>query len=156
MLERKSGVVMSVSSSVATMTLPCMSAYAASKASISKFHEGLIAELEGTGVHSFAVHPGTVETEIGGTPDAINQKSMEHPALQQFLSWILSPDLKRQNVQLPADTMVALAAEERCKALQGLHINVNEDLEAVLKEAEKEGRGRIGSERLYLVTIATL
>ncbi len=156
MYERKSGIVMSVSSAVATMTLPCMSAYAASKAAISKFHESLIGELDGTGILSFAVHPGTVLTEIANPTDAINPKSMDNPALQQFLAYIMGPDLKRQTEQLPADTMVALAADERCKSLQGLHINANEDLEAVLKEAEKEGRGRIGAERLYLVTVPTL
>lgn len=156
MLERKTGILLTVSSAVATLTLPVMSAYASSKASISKFHEGLISELEGTGVLSFAVHPGTIETEIGTPQDAINPVSLEHPATKQFLAYILSGDLKRQTVELPADFMVALAADGRYRALQGLHLNATEDLEPVLKEAEKEGRGRIGTDRLYLVNIATL
>ena len=147
---------MTVSSGAVAMTLPMMSAYAASKASISKFHEGLITELEGTGVFSLAVHPGTVSTELGDPTDAINPVALEHPALKQFLAYFMSPDLRRQSVELPADFMVALAADERCKALQGMHVNATEELEPVLEEAEKEGRGRIGSDRLYLVTVPPL
>ncbi|KAK5168176.1 uncharacterized protein LTR77_006744 [Saxophila tyrrhenica] len=156
MMERKTGVLMTVSSAVATLTLPAMTAYSSSKAAISKFHEGLIQELDGTGVLSLAVHPGMVETEVANPVDAINKTSLEHPIVQGFMAYYTDPNLKRQTMELPVDTMVALAADERCKALQGLHINVTEDLEAVVKEAEREGRGRIGTDRLYLVTVPTL
>ncbi|EME79064.1 uncharacterized protein MYCFIDRAFT_6125, partial [Pseudocercospora fijiensis CIRAD86] len=64
MIERKSGAVISVSSVVATWPSPIQTAYASSKAAISKFHESLAAELEGTGVLSFALNPGSVESEL--------------------------------------------------------------------------------------------
>lgn len=155
MIERKSGIVMSVSSSVATMALPVMTAYASSKAAISKFHESLGPELEGTGVLSFAVHPGMVATELGKPDDAINKSAMGHPAVKKFMEAI-GGNVKRQDIAVPADTIVALAAEPRCKVLTGKHVNSDQDLEGVLKEAEMEGMGRIGKERLYVVNIGAL
>ena len=61
-----------------------------------------------------------------------------------------------QSPELPADFMVALACEPRCKVLHGKHLDAVQDLEPVLQEAEKEGGGRIGKERLYLVNIGEL
>ena len=40
--------------------------------------------------------------------------------------------------------------------LHGRHINSDQNLEAVLIEAEKEGKGRVGKEDLYLVRIGAL
>lgn len=156
MVQRKSGVVMSVSSSVATLDLPTMSAYSSSKAAISKFHDSIVPELEDTGVLSFAVHPGIVESEIGVSEHAINRASMDHPAVQKFIAMITTGDQKRQTAELSADTMVALVADERCKVLNGRHINADQNLEPVVVEAEKDGMGRIGKERLYLVNIGSL
>ena len=61
-----------------------------------------------------------------------------------------------QTPELSANTMVAVAAEPRCQVLHGRHINSDQNLEAVLNEAEKEGKGRVGKEDLYLVRIGAL
>ncbi len=153
---KQGGVVMSVSSSVATMNLPAMTAYASSKAAISKFHELLTHELEETGVLSFAVHPGLVDTELAMPEDALNKASMEHSAVKKFMTHIYDPNVRRQAPELSADTCVALAAEPRCAVLSGRHVNADQDLEGVVQEAEKEGKGRIGKEDLYLVRIGAL
>ena len=156
MLERKSGIVMSVSSGVATMALPTMSAYCSSKAAISKVHEAIVPELEGTGVLSFALHPGQVPSELGQVDNAINKAAMEHFAVKEFIAGVTDPNVKHQTPQLPANTLVALAVDPRAKFLSGRHVNSDNDLEAVLKEAEKEGKGKIGAEDLYLVRIRPL
>ncbi|EME83871.1 uncharacterized protein MYCFIDRAFT_101118, partial [Pseudocercospora fijiensis CIRAD86] len=71
MKARKTGIIMTVSSAVASMALPCMSAYASSKAAISKFHESITPELAGSGILSFAVNPGMVGgTELGSATNA--------------------------------------------------------------------------------------
>lgn len=155
MIERGSGVVMTTSSQVATLALPVMTAYASSKAAISKFHESLMPELDGTGVLSFAVNPGIVATELGKPADAINRSAIEHPAMQAFLGMASGPR-KSHSPQCCADIMVALAADERCKVLHGHHLNADQELEPVLVEAEKSEKGRIGKERLYLVNIGEL
>ena len=156
MLERNTGVLLSTGSAVATMSLPVMSAYSSSKAAISKFHESLSVELEGTDILSFAVHPGMVKTELGSAENAINKQHIQHPAMQSFLGMVSKSDIKRQDPELCADTMVALAADPRYKVLNGRHINATQELPPVAEEAEKEGKGRLGSERLYLITIPTL
>ena len=155
MIERKAGHVITISSNVATMALPCMAAYTSSKAAISKFHESLQPEIEGTGVYTFALNPGLVKSELASPGDAINKDAMEHPAMQAFLGHIGSAT-EYQAAELSAQTTVALAAEPRCQVLTGHHVNCEQDLEAVVQEAEKEGKGRIGKERLYYVNIGFL
>jgi short-subunit dehydrogenase len=155
MVERGSGVVMSTSSQVASLALPVMTAYASSKAAISKFHESLTPELHGTGVLSFAVNPGIVPTELGKADNAINRSAIEHPAMQAFIGMAQGPR-KSHSPECCADLMVTLAAEERCKVLRGHHLNADQELEPVLVEAEKPDKGRIGKDRLYLVNMGEL
>ena len=155
MQERKTGYVVSVSSSVATMALPAMTAYASSKAAISKFHQSLVPELDGTGITSLALHPGVVQTNLGQGENGLNKSSMEHPAVKAFLAG-MDPNFKRQTPELAGDLLVALTADERFKKLSGKHLNVEQDLEAVITEAEKEDGGRIEREQLYRVNIGAL
>lgn len=152
MVERGSGVVLSVSSGVASMGLPVMTAYASSKAAISKFHESLSYELKDTGVFSYAMCPGMVQTELGKPEDAINKTALEHPAMKAFLSSI-GGNVKRGKPELAADTAVAVVANERFRVLHGRHFYAGEPLDPVLEELEKPEGGRIGKERLYLVNI---
>lgn len=156
MIKRNTGVLLTTGSAAATMTLPVMTAYLSSKAAISKFHEGLSAELEGTEIVSFSVHPGYVKTELGAAENVINKEQMQHPAMQVLFQMMASGDIRYQTPELCADTMVALAADPRYKVLTGRHINAIQELPPVAEEAEKEGKGRLGTDRLYLVTVPTL
>lgn len=155
MLARKTGVLITTSSNVATIGLPVMTAYASSKAAISKFHESLSKELDETNILSFAMHPGVVPTELGTAANAANRAHIQHPGMQQFLKLIATPS-RKQSAECCADAMVALAADPLYKVLTGHHINATQELPPVLEEAQKENKGRIGAERLYLVNIATL
>lgn len=157
MIARGKGTVISVSSGTASLQLPVMTAYASSKAAISKFHESLVPELKGTGILSFAVDPGMVGgTELG--KGAINLEAMEHPAQKAFLDHL--KESKGENLmgtmELPADFMVAFCCEERSGLLDGKHVNADQDFEKVLGEMEKEGGGRIGREGLYKVNIGRM
>lgn len=155
MIERNTAVLISTSSSVATLPLPVMTAYSSSKAAISKCHKTLSKELEDTDIVTFAVHPGRVSTQSGKAENAVNKAQIQHPAVQKFLATVTG-DHKTQMPEVCADTMVALAADPRYRILTGHHINATQELPLVLEEAEKEGKGRIGMERLYLVNVATL
>lgn len=157
MIQRKSGIVVSVSSAVAGMRLPVMSAYSSSKAAISKFHEAIVPELAGTGVRSYAVNPGMVGgTELGKS--AFNQEARRHPAVRAFLGHLEESEgeMKVGVAELPADFMVALCCDERCVVLDGLHVNADQDLEAVLEDVERKGDGRVEKEGLYRVAIGEL
>ncbi|KAH0161573.1 NAD(P)-binding protein, partial [Aureobasidium melanogenum] len=156
MLERNTGVLISTGSATATASIPVMSAYASSKAAISKFHESLTEELKDTDILSFAVHPGYVKTGLGAAENAVNQAHSEHPAMKSLFKMLSSGQMKQQEPELAADTMVALAADPRYKVLTGRHINATQELPPVAEEAEKEGMGRLGRDRLYLITVPTL
>lgn len=156
MLKRNTGTLITTSSSVVSMALPVMTAYASSKAAISKFHESLAQELQGTNILSFAVNPGMVKTQLGQNDSGVNQQAMDHPAMQQFMAHIQEGTQKTHEPSLCADVMVALAADERYRVLTGCHLDATMEVGPVVREAEKEDKGRIGTERLYLVNVGTL
>ncbi|HYY05213.1 MAG TPA: SDR family oxidoreductase, partial [Candidatus Limnocylindria bacterium] len=64
MVARKSGVVMNIASMAAFAPGPYMATYAATKAFVLSFSEGLAAELGGTGVQVLCVCPGFTRTEF--------------------------------------------------------------------------------------------
>lgn len=59
------GAILNVSSVAGLIPLPHMSAYAATKAYVNSFSDGLRMELRNTGISVTAVLPGPVETEFG-------------------------------------------------------------------------------------------
>jgi short-subunit dehydrogenase len=61
MLERRSGVVVNVSSLAALVPPAGMARYVAAKAGLAAFSEALRAELTGTGVHVLTVYPGPID-----------------------------------------------------------------------------------------------
>jgi short-subunit dehydrogenase len=65
MLERRSGMIVNVTSVAALVPPPLQSYYGASKAGLAAFSEATRAELAGTGVHLLTVYPGPVKTEMG-------------------------------------------------------------------------------------------
>lgn len=151
MLERKSGILITISSGVLSMQLPVMTAYASSKAAITKFHESLSLELQGTGILSFSLTPGIVRTELGAQPDALNKQALENPFVKGFLESIKSAGGESQDPDVMANVALAMCADERYKPLNGRFIVAANDVEPVVAEANKAGLGRIGKEDLYYV-----
>jgi uncharacterized protein len=64
LIQKKRGAILNVSSSAGFMPISDFSVYAASKAYVTSFSEGLRAELRGTGVSVCALCPGPVHTEF--------------------------------------------------------------------------------------------
>jgi len=64
MVARKAGVVMNIASVAAFAPSPYMSTYAATKAFVLSFTEGIAGELRGTGVQVLCVCPGFTRTEF--------------------------------------------------------------------------------------------
>lgn len=64
MLERKRGTVINVVSTAAFQPVPYLTIYAATKAFLLSFTEGLASELSGTGVRVQALCPGLTATEF--------------------------------------------------------------------------------------------
>ena len=65
MVERGTGAVLNVASTAAFQPLPGFATYAATKAFVASFSEGVHAELSGTGVSVTSLCPGPTKTEFG-------------------------------------------------------------------------------------------
>jgi uncharacterized protein len=66
MVARKQGTILNVASTAAFQGLPFMSTYAATKAFVLSFTEGVAGEVVGSGVKVSALCPGPVKTEFQG------------------------------------------------------------------------------------------
>jgi uncharacterized protein len=74
MVARRHGTIINVASTAAFQAVPFMSTYAATKAFVLSFTEGLAGELAGSGVGVLALCPGPVRTEFQEV--ARNQKGL--------------------------------------------------------------------------------
>jgi uncharacterized protein len=108
MVERGAGAILNVASTAAFQPLPGFATYAASKAFVHSFTEGVHAELGGTGVSVTALYPGFTHTEFGEKADAEEQEQ----ALPEFL-FQEAPEVARVGIE-------AMIAGRRT-AIPGLH-----------------------------------
>ena len=116
---------------------PYFWAYSASKAGIIKATHILDKELRPKGIISFAVHPGMVAATTLGI-GALNETAMEKDTqLAGFMKFFM-PSMGDQ-LALPADTFVALCADEDARLLSGRYVDSCQDLGELLKAA-KDGR----------------
>jgi uncharacterized protein len=84
MLRQGSGAILNVSSVASLLPVPYLTVYAATKAYVTSFSEGLRAELRGTDISVTALCPGPVPTEFGeqATRAGENEKfDMSTPSL---------------------------------------------------------------------------
>lgn len=82
MRRRGEGVIINVSSDAALNAYPGWGAYGASKASLEHLTRTLAAELEGTGIHFFAVDPGDMDTETHRLAEpGADLSHLPHPSL---------------------------------------------------------------------------
>lgn len=65
MMERRSGNIINIGSTVGLLPLPYGAAYAASKAAVHSVSEALQMELKGFGIDVTVVAPGAIKSEIG-------------------------------------------------------------------------------------------
>jgi NAD(P)-dependent dehydrogenase (short-subunit alcohol dehydrogenase family) len=73
MLPRRRGRIVNIVSGTGTRAIPYASAYVTSKTALIRMTEILAAELRDAGVHVFALHPGTVRTEMAERVLALDQ-----------------------------------------------------------------------------------
>jgi short-subunit dehydrogenase len=81
MLARGGGTIVNVSSVAAHIVPPREAVYAASKAALDAFTEGLWLDLAGSGIHVALVRPGPIDTEIWDKQDEPNAyRGRKYPA----------------------------------------------------------------------------
>ena len=82
MIAQRGGAVLNVSSSASFLPIPNFAVYAATKAYVTSFSEGLRGELHGTGVQVSALCPGPVQTEF---TDVAQRPGGERESPPQFV-----------------------------------------------------------------------
>jgi short-subunit dehydrogenase len=104
MLSRGSGQIVFISSLSATVSLPGLTAYSASKAAVSQLVPGLRAELRGSGVQIILAEIGPVVT---GMYDAVRS----HPTAARALDRLLAT----RTLRLLNESEVAAAIVDACR-----------------------------------------
>ena len=109
MIRRGHGAVMNISSIASLLPLPDATVYAATKAYVTSFSEGLRAELREHGIPVIAVCPGPVKTEFG----EVARRSPDDPGMPSP-EWFRVP-----REQVVAESLVALV-RDRARVFPGL------------------------------------
>jgi uncharacterized protein len=118
MVERGRGAVLNVASTAAFQPLPRQATYAATKAFVLAFTDGLYADLQGTGVAATSLCPGPVKTEFAESA-GIDEAASGLPEL----FWTDSDDVAEQAVSAleRGRRVVVPGVLNRATALGGQH-----------------------------------
>ncbi len=95
MADRGAGAVINVASVAAFQPIPVQTVYAATKAFVRSFTEGISAELKGTGVTATALCPGPVATEF---VEAAGFKKGEDE-MPSYVSWSTPEDVAKAAIE---------------------------------------------------------
>lgn len=95
MVERGRGAIVNVASTTSFQPVPAQTVYAATKAFVLSFTEGISAELRGTGVTATALCPGPVSTEFIEAAGFKREKEQMGPS---FL-WSSAEDVARAGIE---------------------------------------------------------
>jgi short-subunit dehydrogenase len=134
MIERGRGAIVNIASTAAYQPVPNMSVYAATKAYVLSFTEGLWGELQGTGVTALAVSPGGTATEFfdvaGGRAMAGGLMTPEQ---------VVATTLSALDASSPAPSVI-VGTRNRVLAVAGRFVPKRQ-LIAVAKTLMKSNRG---------------
>lgn len=131
MCERKRGRIINVASGAGTVGIPYMSGYVTSKSALIRFTEVLSKEVAGDGIHVFAIEPGTVKT-------ALAMYALESPSGRRWIPWYRNIFEEKLDVlpEYAAELVVRLARGD-ADALTGRYIARDDDLDQILRQADK-------------------
>jgi NAD(P)-dependent dehydrogenase (short-subunit alcohol dehydrogenase family) len=136
MLRRGAGRIVNVASGAATVPLPGASAYGAGKTALLRLTETLSRELDGTGVHVFAIDPGVLRTPMN---EALLRDRTE--VLTRWAPWFLDVFAGgREDSPELAARLVVLLAEGRADALSGRLLSIRDDVDGLLDGLDETGR----------------
>jgi len=139
MIARRSGRIVNVASGAGVFAIPEMSAYVTGKTALVRLSEQLALEAAPYGVKVFPIRPGVVRTAMA------EEGRRRMPFLQKMLD-----DGLDVTPQVVADLVLFLASG-KADALSGRLFYVNDDGEAMVRQAE-----RIEREELYLLRLRGL
>ena len=134
MIARRRGRIVNIASAAGLQAIETVSAYGVSKAALIRFTEALAAETQPYGIAVLAAHPGTVRTpmsEYAATSPQIQERA---PLVQQWFQQLFA-----EGGDTPMEQAVAFmlaVASGQADALSGCYLSVDDDLEALVAQAE--------------------
>ena len=134
MMARRHGRIINVASAAGLQAIETVSAYGVSKTALIRLSETLAAETQPYGVTVLAVNPGTVRTSMSDYVLTSPQVKERAPMVQQWFQQIF-----REGGDTPMEQAVAFVlavASGRADVLSGCYLSVDDDLEALVTEAE--------------------
>lgn len=139
MVARRSGRIVNMASGAGVQPFAGMSAYVAGKTALVRFSEQLAVELQGLGVSVFPIRPGTVRTAL------VEEARHRIPVIQKLL------DEGRDVAPEVVARLVLALASGRADALSGRLFSFDDDIDAILAQAEK-----VRAQELYLLRLRKL
>ncbi len=107
------GAILNVSSVASLLPLPNLAVYAATKAYVSSFSEGLRAELRGTGISVTHLCPGPVDTEFQTVAGRNGEPERKH-----------APDFVKVPVEEVARVALRAVMRDRARAIPGFWMSL--------------------------------
>lgn len=149
MMARGHGRILNIASGAGLEGIETISAYGVSKTALIRFTETLAIETQPYGVAVLAVGPGTVRTPLSDYAATSPQVRERAPMVQQWFQQLFEEGLDTP-IEQAVDLVVALASG-RADALSGCFLDVDDDLEALLAQAETIRREQCLTLRLRTV-----
>ena len=134
MIARRRGRIINIVHAAGCKAIETVSAYGISKTALIRFTETLAAETQPYGIAVLAAHPGTVRTpmsEYAATSPQIQERA---PLVQQWFRQLFA-----EGGDTPMEQAVAFVlavASGRADALSGCYLSVDDDLDALVGQAE--------------------
>jgi NAD(P)-dependent dehydrogenase (short-subunit alcohol dehydrogenase family) len=133
-MARRRGRIINIVSAAGLQAIEAVSAYGVSKAALIRLTEALAAETRPHGIAVLAVNPGTLRTPMSDYVLTAPQVRKCAPMVQQWFQ-----QLFQEGGDTPIDqavTFVLAAASGRADALYGCYLSVDDDLKALIADAE--------------------
>lgn len=143
MIVRQRGRVIITSSMAGTAPWPYMSAYAISKAAVTRLGEHLAAETKAHGISVFALHPGSVRTAMWESLFLSDAAEKYLPDLYDYVSQGGSGVIPERAAEL-----VLFLASGQADALSGCFISVDDDVAEMVRRAKEIRQDRLHTLRL--------
>ncbi len=140
MIANNAGRIINITSGAASMAIPYLSAYSASKTALSQFTRVLAAELAEHAVSAFAYAPGAVDTDMFAYA---RHSSNFDPSIQAVFENAAEAGFTEMSDTIAAFLKIAKGDAD---SLSGCHLDVADDIDDLVRRADE-----IKEEGLYVI-----
>jgi NAD(P)-dependent dehydrogenase (short-subunit alcohol dehydrogenase family) len=134
MIARRGGRIINVASGAGLEAVATGSAYCVSKAALIRLSENIAVETASYGISTFAIHPGTVRTPMNAYVHDSDEAGRHAPEVQQWFRQLYAEG-RDTPIERPVGLVLALASG-RADALSGCFLDVRDDLDTLVSQAE--------------------